>query len=198
MSNITHLLIVDFEATCTDTKFSNRDQMEIIEFPIIVLDIKHNMIVDEFHMFVKPTINPILTDFCKDLTGIAQEVVDNAKMLECVIRYAEVFISKYPNAAFVTDGDWDLRDQLPKQLNNERITISDNFANKIKNYKNLKREYVRCYIPKHLRTGKYLTMKEMMRKFCMKFEGHLHSGIDDARNITRIVQQMIKDGHQWS
>ena len=34
----------------------------------------------------------------------------------------------------------------------------------------------------------------MVKNLGMKFEGRPHSGIDDARNIARILQKMIQDG----
>ena len=64
------LLILDFEATCNEGKWVN----EIIEFPTVVLDVETNKIVSEFHFYVKPEINPILTPFCIDLTGIQQVI----------------------------------------------------------------------------------------------------------------------------
>ena len=34
----------------------------------------------------------------------------------------------------------------------------------------------------------------MVSNLGLKFEGTPHSGIDDARNITRILQIMVRDG----
>ena len=34
----------------------------------------------------------------------------------------------------------------------------------------------------------------MLQHLGLKFEGRPHSGIDDARNITRILIELIKDG----
>jgi len=66
---IDFLFVIDFECTCENT--NNEDYFyEIIEFPIIVIDAKRNIIVDIFHSFVKPVINPILSAFCMSLTGI--------------------------------------------------------------------------------------------------------------------------------
>ncbi|MEI7621033.1 MAG: 3'-5' exonuclease [Candidatus Moraniibacteriota bacterium] len=36
-------------------------------------------VVDIFSQYVKPTINPVLSDFCKSLTSIFQADVDGAK-----------------------------------------------------------------------------------------------------------------------
>lgn len=101
-------LVIDFEATCEaptaslksevashegdiederpGTSDSNRSTTslvdahiwEIIEFPIVLIDLKSLKIIDTFQTFVKPLTNPILSKFCTELTGITQSQVDNA------------------------------------------------------------------------------------------------------------------------
>ena len=53
------LFIIDLECTCDEN--NKIDLYEIIEFPILVLELKKVQIVNTFHTFVKPTHNPILT-----------------------------------------------------------------------------------------------------------------------------------------
>lgn len=64
------LLVLDFEATCEENKPNYTH--EIIEFPIIQLFIPSLEFGEEFHCYVKPTLNPILSPFCTQLTGIQQ------------------------------------------------------------------------------------------------------------------------------
>lgn len=47
-------------------------RFEIIEFPAVLVDAKKRKIVDHFQAFVKPSINPKLSEFCIKLTGITQ------------------------------------------------------------------------------------------------------------------------------
>ena len=55
---------------------------EIIEFPAVLVDLTTGERVATFHSFVRPRINPILSDFCKKLTGISQELgVENFVIL---------------------------------------------------------------------------------------------------------------------
>lgn len=54
------------------------DQMETIEIGLVLIDLETLEVVDEFQRFVRPQINPILTDFCKELTSIHQTDVDSA------------------------------------------------------------------------------------------------------------------------
>ena len=70
-SNLRYLLVLDFEATCGESGFP-RGQMEIIEFPTIVYDLREKKEVGRFHEYVRPVIQPQLTEFCTQLTGITQ------------------------------------------------------------------------------------------------------------------------------
>ena len=36
------------------------------------LEPSNPQVVDEFRTFVRPTVHPVLTDFCRELTGISQ------------------------------------------------------------------------------------------------------------------------------
>ena len=66
-----YLLVLDFEATCGESGFP-KDQVEIIEFPTIVYDLQEKKELGRFHEYVKPVIQPQLTEFCTQLTGITQ------------------------------------------------------------------------------------------------------------------------------
>ena len=43
-----------------------------VEFPAILLNLQTGNIESEFHQYVLPEENPLLSDFCKQLTGITQ------------------------------------------------------------------------------------------------------------------------------
>jgi ERI1 exoribonuclease 2 len=70
------LIVIDFESTCWEQNVDGK-QPEIIEFPAVLLNVRTGMIEEEFHQYVLPVENPILSDFCIRFTGIEQEVVEN-------------------------------------------------------------------------------------------------------------------------
>jgi ERI1 exoribonuclease 3 len=193
-----YLYVLDFEATCTDTNEFPDHEMEIIEFPIIIFDLKTNKVIDIFHTYVKPVINPTLTNFCKELTKIKQQQVDNAIEFKDALTQAAEFIAKYPNGHFVTCGDWDLKTALPNQIKLAQINIKS-----ITNYKyfkawiNIHKEFKNFY--EDYNRGKKSAcgsaIKRMLQHLNMEFEGTLHSGIDDTKNIVRIVKKMAEDGY---
>jgi len=71
---------------------------------------------DEFREFVRPALEPKLSKFCTDLTGISQKEVNRqgVSFLEAHDRWIQ-FIAKYPNHCICTCGDWDLLQMLPRQ-----------------------------------------------------------------------------------
>ncbi|WP_460146729.1 exonuclease domain-containing protein [Pseudomonas sp. S2_A02] len=91
------------------------DQMETIEIGLVVIDLETLEIVDEFQRFVRPQINPILTDFCKQLTSIQQADVDVDVDVDGALTYREVgeelrtFATRYSDAAWASWGDYDAR-----------------------------------------------------------------------------------------
>jgi len=81
-----YLYCVDLEATCDEVDESEAlrplavvpEQMKTIEIGLVVIDLETLKVIDEFQSFVRPQINPALTDFCKQLTSIQQAKVDGA------------------------------------------------------------------------------------------------------------------------
>lgn len=65
-----YFVVIDFEATCD--KERNPHPQEIIEFPSVIVSSVTGQLEACFQTYVRPTCNQLLSDFCKDLTGIQQ------------------------------------------------------------------------------------------------------------------------------
>lgn len=85
------------------------DQMDTIEIGLVAFDLETLEIIDEFQRFVRPQINPILTDFCKKLTSIQQADVDGARTYQEVGEELRAVASRYVNASWASCGDNDAR-----------------------------------------------------------------------------------------
>ena len=57
---------------------------------------------------------------------------------------------------------------------------------------NIRKHYRRFYKVEKFQT--ILTLEIILENLGMRFEGRPHSGIDDARNIAKILVKMIHDG----
>ena len=187
-----YICVLDFEATCWEGG-ENKNSMEIIEFPSILywLDKENNKCtyVSEFHQYVKPTICPKLSKFCTQLTGIQQSTVDVAKPFVEVYEAHHRWIQEQTQGqpiAFLTCGDWDLSIQLFRELRNKGIK---RHYGVYKHYIELKREY------EYFKKRKVGGMMAMLRDAGLTLQGRHHSGIDDCRNIARILVQLVEQGH---
>ena len=129
MLEFDYYCIIDFECTCITREsggvWSDEKEdyvQEIIEFPVVLLHAKTLEIIGSFRRFVRPTITPLLSDFCTELTGITQDQVANeVELYEAMLLFDnwlhEHNLSSYqePNGAswcFVTDGPFDLQNFL--------------------------------------------------------------------------------------
>ncbi|KZV99066.1 hypothetical protein EXIGLDRAFT_726539 [Exidia glandulosa HHB12029] len=205
-SPLQYLCILDFESTCgaKSTSGWDRRKQEIIEFPVLVYNLQTREVDHVFHEYVRPTLQPKLTEFCTDLTGIEQGTVDGADPFIPVWKRFTSFVAEHlpedPAAfAFLTCGGWDLKTMLPMQLAHAEAltkgkppTHSDYGSYTVPIYMqrwiNIKTRFSSVY---GAGAG---GMAGMLQYLHLSLEGRHHSGIDDCKNIARIVSRMLDDG----
>lgn len=132
-----------------------------------------------------------------------QEQVDQGVDLSTALEQLSAFLDQHgltlsqpdkPDCsfAFLTCGDWDLKTCLPNQpLDHKsaggRVQRSPGFAQWV----NVKRAFDKLY---KSRGWKARGMVTMLSDLGLELQGKHHSGIDDCRNIARVVQAMLNDG----
>ncbi|XP_027128303.1 3'-5' exoribonuclease 1 isoform X1 [Larimichthys crocea] len=140
-----YICVVDFEATCEEDNPSDFHH-EIIEFPMVLINTHTLEIVDSFQEYVKPELNPQLSDFCVKLTGITQKMVDEADPFPDVLQRVVAWLqerelgTKY-KYAILTDGAWDMSKFLNIQCRLSRIRYPQ-FAKK---WINIRKSYGNFY-----------------------------------------------------
>jgi inhibitor of KinA sporulation pathway (predicted exonuclease) len=179
-------VVIDFEATC-DQPY-NPDPQEIIEFPAVVVDPGGGHDGAEFRTYVRPVAHPQLTPFCAKLTGIEQQSLAAAPTFpEVLARFGDWWREVCdPESLAVTSGDWDLGSMLPRQCAQHRLAVpawADRWAN-------LKRLY-EWHFPN---ASDRATLPEIAAALGVSLAGRLHCGIDDARNIARVLRAMLARG----
>ncbi len=172
------LIVVDLEATCWDTS-RPRSQMEIIEIGAVRLDAALT-IVDEFACFVRPVVEPKLSQFCTALTTITQADVDAADMFAAVFGRFLEWIGTGPyrlcSWGFFDVGQFRLDCTrfglvFPQEFESDHVNIKQLFAD----WKGVRR----C------------GMTAALDLLGLPLVGTHHRGIDDACNIARIVQETL-------
>ncbi|XP_031283628.1 uncharacterized exonuclease domain-containing protein At3g15140-like [Pistacia vera] len=178
-------------------------KVEILEFPVLMIDAKTMGFVDFFHRFVRPSkmseqhINKYIEGKYGKF-GVDRVWHDTAIPFNEVLEQFEAWLtqhhlwgkeqgSRLHGAAFVTCGNWDLKTKVPDQCKVSNIKLPPYFMEWI----NLKDAFYNFYKTKKKEaTG----MMGMMKNRQMPMFGSHHLGIDDTKNIARVLQRMLADG----
>jgi inhibitor of KinA sporulation pathway (predicted exonuclease) len=169
-----HYVIIDLEATCWE-KGTSPGRMEIIEMGAVLLGSSTGPVLRTFGEFVRPVESPTLSDFCRQLTSIRQEEVDQAEPFPKVLPRLLEWIGPEPYA-LCSWGAYDLG-QLRVDCQRHGIPLPAGFERHV----NLKKEYSR------LRNVQPTGMKGALLREGIPLEGTHHRGADDARNIAKLA-----------
>lgn len=183
-------VVIDFEATCDKEKL--REPQEIIEFPSVIVDGMTGNIINAFQIYVRPTCNRQLTDFCKELTGIQQNQVDNGVSLsEAILRHDEWLENlgiKKTNFAVVTWSNWDCGVMLESECRYKKITKPSYFN-----------RWINLRVPFHQVFGRAkCTLKHAIEIAGLNWTGRAHCGLDDATNTARLLSLLLHAGANLS
>jgi inhibitor of KinA sporulation pathway (predicted exonuclease) len=174
-----YYLIVDLEATCSDDGAVPRDEMEIIEIGAVMQSARTFENESEFQSFVRPVRHRELTKFCTELTGIVQADVADAPGFAEAIATLKEWMRAFGDVHFCSWGNYD-RKQFIQDCEFHRVAYPFLPA-----HINLKAEFAKA-----MGLRKAVGIAQAVRRLGMEFEGSHHRGLDDARNIARIVRRV--------
>ena len=173
--------VIDVEATCYErNEFPAGETRDIIEVGLCMVDLNKLSIVNTLSIAVVPTRSQV-SPFCTELTGWTM-----AKLKRQGVSFAEAcsrLTAKYgaQNRLLVTDsfGDVELIRQqcrelgLPCPLGPDHLNVATWFQ---------------------LASGdrKNIGLDAMLARFGLEFEGERHRGWCDARNIARLLIELVK------
>jgi len=211
-------LVLDVEATCvagTDFNWPN----EIIEWPVVLLTwddrddegrASQLRVVDEFRSFVRPTWKPRLTEFCATLTGITQTEVDSAPIFSAVLDDFRAFLCRHglisPQTGqrlrkftWATDGPFDIRDFVVKQCFISKVKMPEWLRGDVLDVRKQVASWLEAQSSEKPSSGwspgRSLNISRQLAALSLPpFQGRQHSGIDDTRNIARIVTELARRG----
>jgi len=175
-----YFLIVDLEATCCDQQSIPRREMETIEIGAVIVDINTLDTVDEFTTFIKPVRNPILTQFCTDLTSITQTDVDQALKYPQAVEAFKSWLYKYDSFVFCSWGDYD-KNQLEQdsQFHRTAYPIGAEHTN------------IKTLFSASQNLKKKFGMAKALELAGLQLDGTHHRGIDDARNMAKLMPYIL-------
>ncbi|KAL0922308.1 hypothetical protein M5K25_006282 [Dendrobium thyrsiflorum] len=184
-----YFVVIDFEATCD--KVMQPNPQEIIEFPSVIVNSLTGQIEDCFQTYVRPTHHPLLTDFCKELTGIQQTQVDSGVSLSKALFMHDKWLRdrgvKDTSFTIVTWTDWDCRTMLESECRLKGIYKPPYFD-----------RWINLKVPFHEIFGRVrCNLKEAVKLAGLTWEGRAHCGLDDARNTAQLLIHLMHRGFQF-
>ncbi|MFT7606508.1 MAG: 3'-5' exoribonuclease 1 [Saprospiraceae bacterium] len=175
-----NFIIYDLEATCWEYKNPGLIS-ETIEIGALKVD-NYGEILGSYNRFVKPTINPFLSPFCKKLTSISQEDVESSGDFPKVIAEFKDWIGVEEEEEYILCawGSFDkkmlIADCLFHYLDEEWV---EPYLNLKDQYQDMKKLHRPC------------GLKNAIKREGMEFTGIHHRGISDAENLTKIFTKYL-------
>ena len=171
------IMVVDIEATCWE-KNSQKGVSEIIEIGICPIETKSGRVLEPRSIIVKPRYSTV-SEFCTKLTTLTNENVRNGISFSeaCSILANEYKVGQYTWASY---GNYDMS-QFKTQC--ERENVAYPFSGSHINVKVL--FALANSLPRQVGMDRALKMLKI------PLEGTHHRGIDDARNIAKILSRIL-------
>lgn len=173
------ILVVDIEATCWNGPSPENMVSDIIEIGICLLNVQNGEISDNRGIIVTPERSTV-SEFCTELTTITPEMVkeEGIPFKEALSILRKEYLSS--SRAWASYGAYDLK-QFQRQCSElergypfgpSHINVKTLFALKNK-------------------LGHELGMAGSLQKLDIELEGTHHRGIDDAKNIAKILWTLL-------
>lgn len=173
------ILVIDVEATCWQDKPPKGQENEIIEVGVCALELSSGEVVESESILVRPERSKV-SAFCTELTTLTQEQVDaGVSFREACSRLKKHYQGK--SRVWASYGDYDRR-QFERQCRGREIGYP--FGPTHLNVKNL---FALMHGLPH-----EIGMAGALDKLGLPLEGTHHRGLDDARNIAKILTALLQ------
>jgi inhibitor of KinA sporulation pathway (predicted exonuclease) len=175
-------LVVDLEATTSPDGSLAQGEREIIEIGAVLVAAGHHRTLGEYQSLVRPVRLPDLNAFTSELTGITAAMVADAPEFPAALEgLRRALLEGREDVLFCSWGNFDRR-QLLQDC--ELHGIPDPMPAHL----NLKERFAELHGQRR-RPG----LRRALRLCGLEFEGRLHRGLDDARNIARLLPWVVED-----
>lgn len=174
-----YYLVIDLEMCMVKGSAKKKmkgEKQEIIQIGAVMLDQKHR-IIDEFSSFVKPEYGKV-DEFIENLTGITQDVVDQAPILRSVLmKFADWIGERQATVLSWSDSDY-------HQLQNE-MRVKKIKHHKIQDLLDGWVDFQRSF-DQMLGLKNQYALEDAMNISRLQAMGRMHDGLCDAYNTARL------------
>ena len=99
-SQFSYLICLDLEYTCWENSIQDdwpdpQFPAEILQVGMAVFDLIQGQCLNKFSAYVRPVLNPRMSDYCANLLQISQNIIDDSPALPQVINKISSFLSDY-------------------------------------------------------------------------------------------------------
>nr|WP_294779324.1 3'-5' exonuclease [uncultured Flavobacterium sp.] len=181
MKTTDKIIIIDLEATCWQGAVPFGQQNEIIEIGLAVLDTKTGVISKNKGILVKPQLSSVSV-FCTQLTTITEDMLEkHGVTLQEAIKQLKDEYKSY-SYTWASYGLYDLNMLkrqcktfgVPYPMSGDHMNVKEHFAEKFG-------------------LSKTTGMNGALKLLNIPLEGTHHRGIDDAKNIAKILHWCLKN-----
>jgi inhibitor of KinA sporulation pathway (predicted exonuclease) len=173
------ILVIDLEATCCDRGTIQPEQMEVIELGAVWATTRGE-VIDTLQRFVRPTVRPILTSFCMELTHIQQTQIDTAPSWPTVAAELAEFARLHTGSCW---GSWGAYDRRQIARESARHGLTNPLAGLA--HVNLKATFAKA------RRIKQVGMATALQIVGLEREGAPHRALSDALNIAKLLPSCL-------
>ncbi len=181
MNTTENILIIDLEATCWNGPIPQGQVNEIIEIGICILNTHTGEITKPKGILIKPE-RSVVSPFCTELTTITQELLDQEGISfeDACDMVREEYEGHYHTWASYGDYDRNMMQRQCKIRNMDYPLSQDHI--------NVKQLFYETQ-PIRRKVG----MKGALNILNIPLEGTHHRGVDDAKNIAKILDVILED-----
>ncbi|KAH9478101.1 3'-5' exoribonuclease 1 [Psilocybe cubensis] len=171
---------------------------EIIEMPALLYNLRDRKVYASFHEYVKPSRIRAIDQKCAQVTGVRQDMVENADLFPPVWKRFKEFLQYHDvlrdpsTTAFLTYDKADLNEILPAQLAYKSLVDSHlddlSLLSQISRL-NIKKAFARQYKLKQTKP-----LRKMMGQLALSKDERYHFGMEECWSLARLVEAMQHDG----
>lgn len=186
-----YLAFFDAEYTCymkNDNMFDKNHNSEVLSVGLVITD-KRFRVKKTFYSVIRPKYNPVLTGYCKSLTGLKQREIDRAPDYDVVFQKMSKLFQKYPvKEIFVWGSD---HHTLEDDIMKNHTSVAKNHKKIVHKVQDItKRLTFRVF-------GKAITVSLADMKYvCGKKREVAHNALEDAKDLYFVYKTVMEDKYK--
>lgn len=183
-----YIFFFDCEYTCWENSISTlwsdpKYPSEIIQFGIVIYDLNQKIIANSYESFVKPKINFILSDYCKDLLKFSQKTINISPSFNKIAKNIYEIVNKYSEKEFFICSWGD---------DYNRVSLNAEINKTIDPFSNCKRLDLMKEFNKTLKLNRFISSREQIKNLISyRTKINRHNALDDSIELIDLFTILV-------